>query len=89
MDFGDEGDDMDFEEDEEEGTKVAPDKKAAFQAKSNKVGGKANPKGGNKAKTDVTDDTGTKTTTPSIAALQGKSNQVPGSTLKAKQDYFR
>jgi hypothetical protein len=46
-DFGSEGDDMDFEEDEEtQGTKPAPDKKAAFQAKSNKVGGKANPKGG-------------------------------------------
>ena len=86
---GEEGGDMDFEEDEEEGTKVAPDKKAAFQAKSNKVGGRANPKGSKTAKTDVTDDTGTKTTTPSIAALQGKSNQVPGSTLKAKQDYFR
>ena len=89
MDFGGEDDDMDFEEDEEEGTKVAPDKKAAFQGKSNKVGGRANPKGSKTAKTDVTDETGTKTTTPSFAALQGKNNQVPGSTLKAKQDYFR
>lgn len=93
LDFGDEGgedDGMDFEEDEEfQGTKPAPDKKDAFQAKSNKVGGKANPKGSKTAKTDVTDDIGTKTTTPSFAALQGKSNQVPGSTLKAKQDYFR
>jgi hypothetical protein len=97
LDFGDEDefggeedDGMDFEEDEEEqGTKPAPDKKAAFQAKSNKVGGRANPKGGHTAKTDVTDDTKTTNTAPPITALQGKSNQVPGSTLKAKQDYFR
>jgi len=88
-DFGGEDDGMDFEEDEEEGTKPAPDKKAAFQAKSNKVGGHANPKGKKTAKTDVTDETGTKTTTPSFAALQGKSNQVPGSTLKAKAQYFQ
>lgn len=90
LDFGGEDDDMDFEEDEEtQGTKPAPDKKAAFQAKSNKVGGKANPKGGGQAKTDVTDDTKTTNNAPPITALQGKSNQVPGSTLKAKQDYFR
>ena len=92
LDFGDEGEDdgMNFDEDEEvQGTKVAPDKKAAFQAKSNKVGGKANPKGSNKAKTDVTDDVGTKDGAPPIAALQGKNNQVPGSTLKKASDYFK
>jgi len=90
MDFGGEDDDMDFEEDEEtQGTKPAPDKKAAFQAKSNKVGGRANPKGGNKAKTDVTDDTKTTHSAPPITALMGHNNQVPKSTLKAKQDYFR
>jgi len=89
-DFGGEDDGMDFEEDEEtQGTKPAPDKKAAFQGKSNKVGGKANPKGGNKAKTDVTDNTNTTNSAPPITALQGKSNQVPGSTLKAKADYFK
>jgi len=91
LDFGDEGDDdMNFDEDEEvQGTKVAPDKKAAFQAKSNKVGGKANPKGSGKAKTDVTDEVGTKDGAPPITALQGKNNQVPGSTLKKASDYFR
>lgn len=79
LDFGDEGveDEGGFEEDEEvQGTKVAPDKKAVFQAKSNKVKSKASPKGG-KAITDVTDDVGTKDGAPPITALQGKSNQVP------------
>ena len=90
LDFESEDDDFDGEEDEEvQGTKVAPDKKGAFQAKSNKVGGKANPKGSHTAKTDVTDEVGTKTSAPSIAALQGKNNQVPGSTIKKGQDYFR
>jgi hypothetical protein len=90
MDFEEDEDGMDFEEDEEtQGTKPAPDKKAAFQGKSNKVGGKANPKGSNTAKTDVTDDTKTTHAAPPITALQGKNNQVPGSVLKAKQDYFR
>jgi hypothetical protein len=90
LDFESEDDDFDGEEDEEvQGTKVAPDKKGVFQAKSNKVGGKANPKGSHSAKTDVTDEVGTKTSAPSIAALQGKNNQVPGSTIKKGQDYFR
>lgn len=89
LDFGDgEGDDMDYEEDEEEGTKVAPDKKQAFQSKSNKVSGHPAPKSG-KASTDVTDETGTKDGAPPIAALQGKSNQVPKSTLKKATDYFK
>jgi len=102
-DFSDEGDDLDFEdeggddleggdfsfdEDEEEGTKVAPDKKKVFQAKSNKVSGPPAPKSG-KAKSDITDETGTKDGAPPITALQGKSNQVPGSTLKKATDYFK
>lgn len=86
-DFGAE-DDMSFEEDEEEGTKVAPDKKKVFQAKSNKVSGPPAPKSG-KAKSDITDETGTKDGAPPITALQGKSNQVPGSTLKKATDYFK
>lgn len=100
MDFGDDDEDdydydegdMDFDEDEEvQGTKVAPDKKGVFQKHSNKVGGTLNPKGGNKAKTDVTDaaDVGTSHTAPSYTALQGKNNQVPGSTIKQGQNYFR
>lgn len=94
LDFGDEGEGDEFggdefgEEDEEEGTKVAPDKKKVFQAKSNKVSGPPQPKSG-KAKADVTDDTGTKDGAPPIAALQGKNNQVPGSTLKKATDYFK
>lgn len=96
LDFGDEeggddfgGDDeMNFDEDEEEGTKVAPDKKKVFQAKSNKVSGPPAPKSG-KAKPDITDETGTKDGAPPIAALQGKNNQVPGSTLKKATDYFK
>lgn len=90
-DFVDDEDDggMDFEEDEEvQGTKPAPDKKAAFQGKSNKVSSKLTSKGG-KAKTDVTDKVGTKDGAPPITALQGKGNQVPGSSLKAKADYFK
>lgn len=96
LDFGDEGEDdfggeddgMDFEEDEEVGTKPAVDKKKAFQGKSNKVSGPPSPKSG-KAKTDVTDETGTKDGAPNFSALQGKNNQVPGSTLKKATDYFR
>lgn len=87
-DFGVEEDEMSFEEDEEEGTKVAPDKKKVFQAKSNKVSGPPAPKSG-KAKSDITDETGTKDGAPPITALQGKSNQVPGSTLKKATDYFK
>jgi len=86
--FEDEGDDFSFDEDEEEGTKVAPDKKKVFQAKSNKVSGHPAPKSG-KAKTDVTDETGTKDGAPNFSALQGKNNQVPGSTLKKSSDYFK
>jgi hypothetical protein len=87
--FEDEDDGMDFEEDEEvQGTKVATDKKAAFQGRSNKVSSKVTAKKV-KAKTDVTDEVGTKETAPPITALQGKGNQVPGSTLKQKADYFR
>lgn len=90
LDFEGEDDGMNFEEDEEvQGTKVAPDKKGAFQGKSNKVGGKVNPKGSGKAKTDVTDETGTKDGAPPITALQSKGNQVPGSTIKPKADYFK
>jgi len=90
MDFEEDDDGMDFDEDEEvQGTKVAPDKKGAFQGKSNKVGGRVTPKGSHSAKTDVTDEVGTKDGAPPITALQGKSNQVPGSTLKAKADYFK
>ena len=86
-DFGDSG--LDFDEDEEEqGTKPAPDKKKVFQAKSNKVAGFPAAKSG-KAKTDVTDETGTKDGAPPITALQGKSNQVPGSTIKKSTDYFK
>lgn len=87
-DFGGEEDGMDFEEDEEEGTKPAVDKKKAFQGKSNKVSGPPAPKSG-KAKTDVTDETGTKDGAPNFSALQGKNNQVPGSTLKKAADYFK
>lgn len=92
MDMYDE-DEMDYDEDEEgqptqkgkgnigkfhqPGSGKAPDKKKAFQAKSNKVGGKANPKGG-KAKTDVTDEQGTKVGAPAYNKLQGKDNKVPG-----------
>jgi len=86
--FGAEEDEMSYEEDEEEGTKVAPDKKKVFQAKSNKVSGPPAPKSG-KAKSDITDETGTKDGAPPITALQGKSNQVPGSTLKKATDYFK
>lgn len=87
--FGDEDDGMDFEEDEEvQGTKVATDKKAAFQGKSNKVSSKVTAKKV-KAKTDVTDEVGIKDGAPPINALQGKGNQVPGSTLKQKADYFK
>lgn len=76
--FGDEGDDLEFgEEDNEEwGTKPAPDKKAAFQGKNNKVGGKANPKSSGKASSDVTDEQGTKDGAPSFTHLQGKDNKV-------------
>ena len=89
LDFGDEDmEDMDYEEDEEEGTKVAPDKKQAFQSKSNKVSGHPAPKSG-KASSDVTDETGTKDGAPSFAALQGKNNQVPKSSLKKATDYFQ
>jgi len=97
----DEGDDLDFEdegedehhfgeEDEEQGTEVAPTGKGKqLQGKSNKVQGFPSAKSG-KAKADVTDETGTKDGAPSITALQGKNNQVPGSTLKkAATDYFR
>ncbi len=86
--FGGEEDENTYEEDEEEGTKVAPDKKKVFQAKSNKVGGFPTPKAG-KAKPDITDETGTKEGAPSFTALQGKNNQVPGSTLKKATDYFK
>lgn len=85
--FGGEEDGLDFDEDEEEGTKPAPDKKGAFQTKNNKVGGKANPKGAGKAKTDVTDETGTKDGAPSFTALQGKSNKVPGQVSVG--DFFK
>lgn len=78
-----------YEEDEEEqGTKVAPDKKKVFQAKSNKVSGPPTPKAG-KAKGEITDEVGTKEGAPSFTALQGKNNQVPGSTLKKATDYFK
>jgi len=92
LDFGDEGEfggeeDNYGEEDEEvQGTKVAPDKKKVFQAKSNQVAGPPKPKH-TKAKGDVTDDVGTTETTPPITALQGKSNQVP-SAVKVG-DYFK
>lgn len=85
--FGEE-DENTYEEDEEEGTKVAPDKKKVFQAKGNKVSGFPTPKAG-KAKPDITDETGTKEGAPSYTALQGKNNQVPGSTLKKATDYFK
>lgn len=93
LDFGDEGDefggdDMNFEEDEEVGTKTAPDKKTAFMGKDNKVSGPPKPKGG-QAKADVTDDTNTTNSAPPITALQGKNNQVPGSTIKKATDYFK
>jgi len=57
--LGDEGgDEFNFDEDEEvQGTSVAPDKKKAFQAKSNKVGGKVVPHK-KKASSAVTDDVG-------------------------------
>jgi hypothetical protein len=87
-DFGSEEDEMSFEEDEEVGTKTAPDKKKAFMGKDNKVSGPPKPKGG-QAKADVTDDTNTTNSAPPIAALQGKNNQVPGSTLKKASDYFK
>ena len=52
------GDEFSFDEDEEvQGTSVAPDKKKAFQAKSNKVGGKVVPHK-KKASSAVTDDVG-------------------------------
>lgn len=88
-DFGGEGDDLEFgEEDNEEwGTKPAPDKKAAFQAKNNKVGGKANPKGSGKASSDVTDDQGTKEGAPSFTHLQGKDNKVKGQVKVG--DFFK
>lgn len=87
--FEDDDDEMDFEEDEEvQGTKVATDKKAAFQGKSNKVSSKLTAKKV-KAKTDVTDEVGIKDGAPPITALQGRGNQVPGSTLKQKADYFK
>ena len=101
LDFGDEGgddfggddfeteeDEMSFEEDEEVGTKTAPDKKKAYMGKDNKVSGPPKPKGG-QAKSDVTDETNTTNSAPPIAALQGKNNQVPGSTLKKASDYFK
>jgi hypothetical protein len=86
--FGAEEDEMSFEEDEEVGTKTAPDKKKAFMGKDNKVSGPPKPKGG-QAKADVTDDTNTSNSAPPITALQGKNNQVPGSTLKKASDYFK
>lgn len=87
--FGDdEEDEMSFEEDEEVGTKTAPDKKKAYMGKDNKVSGPPKPKSGH-AKADVTDDTNTTNGAPPIAALQGKNNQVPGSTLKKATDYFK
>jgi hypothetical protein len=87
--FENEDDGMDFEEDEEvQGTKVAADKKAAFQGKSNKVSSKVTAKKA-KAKTDVTDEVGIKDGALPITALQGKGNQVPGSTLKQKATYFK
>ena len=89
LDFGDEpeDDDMNFDEDEETGTKPAPDKKTAYMGKDNKVSGPPKPKSGH-AKTDVTNKTDTTQGAPPITALQGKNNQVPGSTVKVG-DYFK
>ena len=94
LDFGDEGEDegeddkFNFEEDEEvQGTKVAPDKKKTFQAKSNKVGGKVKPH--KKAiRTDVTD--GVESAGNFSDTIDyGKSNQVKGSTLKRGAEFFK
>lgn len=69
------------------GPKKSTDKKKTFQLpKSNKVGGKANPKGG-KAKAEVTDEQGTTVTTPSYAKLQGKDNKAPG--VVKPGDFFK
>lgn len=98
-DMGDEGDDLDFgdedemdydeaEEDEEVGTKPMADKKKAFQGKSNVVAGPPKPKSTH-ANADVTDDCDTTHSAPPIAALQGKNNQVPGSKLKKASDFFQ
>ena len=99
FDFGgDEGDDDmggeddSYDEDEETtGVKPFPDKKKAFQSKSNKVGGKVTP-AKKKASADVTDDVGndgdmgTAISSPK-KAKDGKSNKV--GSLKQGQDFFK
>ena len=88
LDFGDEGEDEgggDFDEDEEGEAKPAPDKKAVFQSKNNKVGGKVKPKGG-KASSEVTDEVGTKTNA-STSYTDGKNNKV--NTSVKPGDFFK
>jgi hypothetical protein len=97
LDFSDEpaedNEEMDFEEDEETyGTKTnAPDKKAAFQGKNNKVGGKIKPSS-KKASSEVTDDVGDDgdfghAITSPKKVNDGKNNKV--GNLSKGADFFK
>jgi len=85
--FGGE-DELDFEEDEEVGTKVAPDKKKVLQSKSNKVSGKLSKATKRKVSPSVTDETDPLATF-NTKYDDGKSNQVKGSNLKKGGEFIK